>query len=292
MGNPSTSVVVPMYNAGKVIGDLLKSLASQDFLGSWEVIVADNGSRDNSRDRVRDWQNQLPDLRLIDASECRGPSHARNRGAQEARGELLAYIDADDVALPQWVRAITATLQDYDLATGPFDLDTLNQPSAVVWYAPDRPADRPPTRFDFMPAVMGGNFGIRTRVLERLGGWSEDYFYAEDVELSWRAQLNGSQIGFNPDAVVMFRMRSDLKSLARQQYYRAYHGHHLTRDFAQYGLKPPSDKSRMLEGVKGLIVNLPLLPFSLERRGLWVKNAAHALGWSRRKLEARLGAKR
>src|SRR5688500_9296124 len=97
------SVVVPVRDGAATIGEQLAALAQQDFPGSWEVVVADNGSRDGTADVVRSFRDRLPGLRLVDASARPGASHARNAGAAAATGEVLAFCDADDVVDPGWL---------------------------------------------------------------------------------------------------------------------------------------------------------------------------------------------
>src|SRR5581483_7290203 len=77
------SVAIPAYNVETVIGEQLASLAAQDFRGEWEVLVSDNGSTDATVARVLEWCGRLPGLRLVDASQRRGRSPARNIGAAE-----------------------------------------------------------------------------------------------------------------------------------------------------------------------------------------------------------------
>ena len=80
------SVVIPALNVADTIGQQLDGLACQNFNGNWEVIVADNGSTDSTREVVESFADRLPALKVIDASDRRGINHARNVGSQAARG--------------------------------------------------------------------------------------------------------------------------------------------------------------------------------------------------------------
>ncbi len=292
MADIVSSVLVPIYNNGDVVDELLASLATQSFDEPWEVVVADNGSSDDSRARVLAWVDRIPSLKLVDASAVKGVSHARNRAAEEAAGEYLLYVDADDVVTDGWVAALTGALRECELASGPYDEDTLNDKYAYAWAAPHRPKDHLPTVFDFLPAALGNNFAIRASILRELGGWDEEYIYGEDVELAWRAQLAGYRLCFTPSAVVQYRHRADIRALARQMHFRAYQGHYLHRDFAAHGYAPPSELSRSVERLVFMGLNLPLLPFSRLRRGLWMKQAAYGWGWLRARLEGKHRSRR
>lgn len=292
MSAPVVSVCVPIFNNGDVVDELFDSLARQEFDEPWEVVVADNGSSDDSRERVLAWTDRLPSLRLVDATDVAGQSHARNRAAEEAGAEYLLFVDADDVVTDGWLAALAGGLRRCGLASGPYDEETLNDKCARAWAMPHRPKDHLPTVFDFLPAALGNNFAIRASVLRDVGGWNEDYHYGEDVELSWRSQLAGHELCFVPEAVVQYRHRADIRSLARQQYFRAYGrgpaaGHYLSRDFGPHGYDPPSEAGRFLERLLFMIRNLPLIPFSRLRRGLWVKHAAYGWGWLRARLEGK-----
>lgn len=100
------SVIIPCLNAERTIGEQLAALAAQRWSERWEVIVADNGSTDGTLEVVRRFAGRLPELRVVDASQRRGSGYARNRGAAVARGEWLAFCDADDVVAPGWVAAM------------------------------------------------------------------------------------------------------------------------------------------------------------------------------------------
>src|SRR5258708_12899377 len=78
------SVVIPCLNAGDVLARQLEALATQAWDGTWDVIVADNGSTDETREVAASFDPRLPSLRIVDASDQRGRQHARNVGARVA----------------------------------------------------------------------------------------------------------------------------------------------------------------------------------------------------------------
>lgn len=96
---PKISVVVPLYNKAPYVERTLHSITSQSF-GDFEVIVVDDGSTDGGPDIVRALAD--PRVRLVTQPNM-GPGAARNRGISEAQGELLAFLDADDEWLPQFL---------------------------------------------------------------------------------------------------------------------------------------------------------------------------------------------
>jgi glycosyltransferase involved in cell wall biosynthesis len=100
MKSPLVSVVIPCYNAERYIAATLRSVLAQDLAGM-EVLVVDDGSRDGSVALVR---AQFPQVRVIEQANA-GVAAARNRGIAEARGEWIAFVDADDIWLPGKLRA-------------------------------------------------------------------------------------------------------------------------------------------------------------------------------------------
>lgn len=94
------SVIIPCCNATATLGAQLASIAAQAYDSPWEVLVADNGSSDDSRAIALSYAASIPSLRVIDASGKRGAAHARNMGAAAATGTFLLFCDADDEMAP------------------------------------------------------------------------------------------------------------------------------------------------------------------------------------------------
>jgi glycosyltransferase involved in cell wall biosynthesis len=92
MRAPRLSVVIPAYNAAKFIAEALVSVFSQKNAPPFEVIVVDDGSRDETAAIV---ERNFPAVRLVRKTNG-GPGSARNRGVEEARGEIVIFLDADD----------------------------------------------------------------------------------------------------------------------------------------------------------------------------------------------------
>lgn len=96
------SVVIPLYNKVRHIGRALDSVFAQSHQ-EFEVIVVNDGSTDGSQEVVRKYAD--PRMRLVD-QENAGVSAARNRGIAEAKGELVAFLDADDEWLPDHITTV------------------------------------------------------------------------------------------------------------------------------------------------------------------------------------------
>jgi cellulose synthase/poly-beta-1,6-N-acetylglucosamine synthase-like glycosyltransferase len=286
------SVIVPAYNAAATLTEQLEALSVQRYEGDWELVIVDNGSTDGTADLARRYRQRFKTFRLVDGGSRRGHSAPRNAGAIAARGELLAYCDADDVVAPGWLQAIADAARYYDLIGGWLDVRPLNDDATRSWHQP-WPRDRLPTWL--LPCAVSANFAIWADVLRGLGGWSSEYEAgAEDSELSWRAQLAGFRLGFAPDAVVYYRYRSGLWATARQAYGIGVNCEQILRDFAvlrrgshhgdfQLVLDQSDDRKgsalgRAVGRAAWLATRLPYLVGSRRYRGQWISIAAEYLG--------------
>ena len=94
---PAVSVLIPCFNVTMFIDETMESLMVQTH-GDFEVVLLDDGSSDGSLQKLKAWQDRDPRVRLISHGENKGIIAARNTLLHEARGEYLAWLDADDIA--------------------------------------------------------------------------------------------------------------------------------------------------------------------------------------------------
>jgi glycosyltransferase involved in cell wall biosynthesis len=288
----SVSVIIPAYNAAATLAEQLEALAAQVYDGDWELVIVDNGSTDGTADVAGRYRQRFKAFTVVDGGERRGHSAPRNAGSAAARGELLAYCDADDVVAPGWLQAMADAARYYDLIGGWLDVGPLNDDATRSWHQP-WPRDR--LRSWLLPCAVSANFAIWADVLRDLGGWSSEYEAgAEDTELSWRAQLAGFRLGFAHDAVIYYRYRSGVWETARQAYTIGVNSEQILRDFAvlrdgSHHSDPSAaidqaddgDGSALRRAVGRtvwLATHLPSLARSRRHRGQWISAAAGYLG--------------
>ena len=93
---PRVSVIIPTYNRGWIIKEAIDSVMAQDYR-DFELIIVDDGSTDNTPDILNSYRSDI----MVFRQENQGVSTARNRGLAEASGRFIAFLDSDDLWLPQ-----------------------------------------------------------------------------------------------------------------------------------------------------------------------------------------------
>jgi len=94
--NPKVTVIIPTYNRGNLIQEAIKSVLSQK--APFEIVIVDDDSTDNTTDIVRSFQDSR--IRYLKLKKKGGAQIARNTGVKEAKSELIAFLDSDDIMLP------------------------------------------------------------------------------------------------------------------------------------------------------------------------------------------------
>jgi glycosyltransferase involved in cell wall biosynthesis len=230
------SIIIPCYNAATTLGEQLAALANQTWEQPWEVIVADNGSHDDSRRVAADFLIRMPHLRIVDAGARRGGAFARNEGARHARGTALAFVDADDVVAPGWVAAIGQALDRHPFVASRFDIERLNQHSWLSRTRRNPQADGlqcvsyPP----YLPHAGGSGLAIERKLHEQVGGFDETLPRLMDTDYCFRVQLQCQvPLTFVPEALVYVRYRDTLRGMLRQTRERAIANVALARRYSQ-----------------------------------------------------------
>ena len=213
MQYPSFSVIVCSYNGSATIRDTMKGLMSLKY-PNFEVIVVNDGSKDNLAEIVREYP-----VKLITTSNC-GLSSARNTGMYNAKNEILAYIDDDAYPDEHWLHYLAYAYMTSTHAGmgGPNIIPAEDGPIATcVANAPGGPVHVLSTD-EIAEHVPGCNLSVRKNVLMKIGGFDPIYRAAgDDVDVCWRIQEAGYTIGFHPSALVWHHRRNSLKAYWKQQ---------------------------------------------------------------------------
>jgi GT2 family glycosyltransferase len=209
---PTVSVIIPHFRDFEHLEICLTSLSAQTYpIGKVQVIVADNASPEGI-EAVRAVAGSRAEVVLV---EARGAGPARNGGVERAKGEILAFIDSDCVAEPQWLEEGVRALKDYDFVGGHVKVLVKDEARMTPVEAWERVF-----AFDFKTYIEkkgftgSGNLFCRRSLFQAVGGFRVGI--SEDYEWSKRAQSHGFRLGYAPRAVVGHPARRDWDELTRK----------------------------------------------------------------------------
>jgi glycosyltransferase involved in cell wall biosynthesis len=284
------SVILAAKDAADTIDAQLEALAGQTYAGPWELVFVDDGSSDETLAIVGAWRERLPHVRALSVprrvcstSSRRRPARrertvtrARNRAVEHSHGELLLFCDADDIVGEAWIERMVDGLRRYPAVGGRIERWRLNDQTAVAVRPPkgDQLLDG---TFGFLLYPMGANCGMRRDAWSQLGGFVDSYDSSEDVELFWRAQLAGYELGYVHDAVVHYRLRTSLCGMAAQAYSFGRSHPRLYRDFSRFGM-PRSSARAALRECAWLAAHVRSLARNRSGRAVWLSRLALRLG--------------
>ena len=216
---PNVSIVVPVYNARQTVEACIQSLLNLQYDAGLELIFVDNGSTDGSSEILQSFAGRI---RILHQPK-RGAGAARNLGIRQARFPVIAFIDSDCEADPDWLRHLAVPLDDPQngisggaiLAKRPFNrIEKFGEcvhdnEKAIACYRP--------------PYVDTANAAARKEVLEGVGGFDETFLRQQDVELSVRMLMAGYRFAYAQRAVVYHRNESTYWGLCREGFTHGLH---------------------------------------------------------------------
>ena len=199
---PLVSVIIPVYNGTSYLRSALESVFAQTYR-PFEVIVVDDGSTDDSGEIAQ----SFPEVRYIHQAN-QGVAVARNTGLKDARGEFVAFLDQDDLWLPEKLAAQMAFLQnhpeaDYSLTQQRFFLEPGN--TLPSWFRKELLAS-PQTGW------ILGTLLVRRSVFEKVGDFGADYVTASDSDWFFRAKAAGLQPAVVPEVLLLKRIHGSNES--------------------------------------------------------------------------------
>jgi glycosyltransferase involved in cell wall biosynthesis len=207
MNNLTVSVIISSYNYDRFIGETIESVLAQTRPAD-EVIVVDDGSTDNSTNVIRSFG---PPVTLI-TQKNQGVCKARNVGAGIAKGEILVFLDSDDLWRPEKLaRQVDAFAADPEVGLVSCGLRYFDETGNTIivydkgksgWCAKDIILFREPVLSTTASAIA-----VRKDVFEAVGGFDErrELFSAEDLEFCYRASA-ASKLAFIPEVLVDYRI--------------------------------------------------------------------------------------
>ncbi len=210
------SVVIPNWNGIVHLPPCLDALRAQTH-AHYEVLLVDNASEDGSQELIaRDYA----DVHLVALETNEGFTGACNAGIRVAKGEIVVLLNNDTEVAPDWLAHIEAAFERHPEAGMVASKMLLYDRRDTLHTAGDEyridgtPANRGVWQPDngqysegYVFSACGGAAAYRRAMLDQIGLLDEDFFFScEDVDLGWRAQLQGWQAVYAPQAVVYHRL--------------------------------------------------------------------------------------
>ena len=218
MPDTQISAIICTHNRDNYLGAAIDSLLSQDFAQGFEVVVIDNGSKDNTKQVV---EQRLNNSRLKYIYEPKlGLSVARNTGAKASSGEVLAYLDDDAVASEGWLEVLYSAYKSNPklaIAGGKVTLLWPDKIKPPRWLSPGLAGNL--GAYDLGDRIVsienpgltprGLNYSIRRSFLDEIGGFDinlgrvgKNLLSNEELQMTELALKKGWEVAYLPDALV------------------------------------------------------------------------------------------
>lgn len=263
------SVVIPVYNRARLLELVLHPLFEQTYpRNRYEIIVVDDGSTDDSASQAetlgRSWGGNFMVLR----QHNQGPGAARNTGIKAASGDLVACIDSDCEAEPQWLDILAAEINktQADAIGGPIIVG--NRQNRVCRYYAAAEFYRPRMQNGEVEYLITGNVIFRRAAILDVGGFEHSGMLAsDDVDLSYRLKKAGHQLAMSQrGSVIHYGDPTTLRAFWRRLFQHGYYSVPLARRWP--GVRPPLNQ---FVRHAGAIVLSPILAFRAAQRDsiLW-----------------------
>ena len=196
------SIIIPVYNASLLINRCLDSIFHQTTQYSYEVILVDDGSTDNSVEIIKARKEENI---ILYQQQNAGPSVARNKGVELSHGKYCAYLDADDYWEDGFIEKTVSFLEEHDdcvaVNVAQRHLTISGEQVAPICYSEYSTPFVLDDFFSFWANYMHvctGSVVIRSEVIKRIGGMRTDLRITEDLEF-WALVSTYGRWGFIPE---------------------------------------------------------------------------------------------
>jgi len=213
------SVIIPAYNAEATIGQCLESMTRQSFK-NFEIIVVDDGSKDRTPEIVQEFSK----IRLLKQKNA-GPAVARNKGAKEAKGEIIIFTDSDCVADRNWLEEMLKPFSEKNVA-GVQGMYKSKQKEIIARLIQLEIEQRyaKMMKHKFIDFIGTYSAAYRKNVFEEMKGFDTSFPIAsgEDTDFSFRVSRAGYKMVFNKKAIIFHTHPTRFFKYLRIKFFRAY----------------------------------------------------------------------
>lgn len=204
---PTISVIMPVYNAEATLDMAIGALVGDQFAdtppGSWEIVAVDDGSADRSLEILHRWEQRYPDTIHVITGPNRGVSHARNTALDAARGQWIAFIDADDYMLPRSLPALLRIATDTNAGVVRFGYRQVPVGTRCCALNTDIHASDTCSGLEFLDSTRGmidsrslwnACFGLFNRKTIHDIRFPENLIIGEDCIFTWQVMLSNPRV--------------------------------------------------------------------------------------------------
>jgi len=242
------SIIIPAYNEEAFLPACLASIKNMDFPSDcYEIIVVDNGSSDRTREIAASYGA------TVFRDDHKNVSGLRNFGAKNARGRILAFVDADCVVSGNWLRAAEKYFDDDRLSAWgappiPPENSTWVQKS---WYL----VRKKEKNIQYVEWLESMNLFVRKDQFLSIGGFNESLVTCEDVDLSYRLLRRGKILSDQDIIVTHFGEARTVRIFMKKEIWR---GHGNLRGMLSHGFLLKEIPSLMIPVIFGIVIPLLL----------------------------------
>lgn len=220
--NPSVSFIIPAYNEGKTIGDTIQAIFNSDYQNILEIIVVNDGSKDNTREAVESLLEKYPKLKLINNKKNLGnAAKSQNVGLKYAKGEIIAVVDADSYPAKHALTRMIGFFDDRKVGavTCPSRAKNRNKFIEKLQAIEYNMIAFSRKLLDYLDAiyVTPGTLALyRREALLEIGGFDEENM-TQDIEATWHITYNGWDRRMCLDTYVETTVPSKFKAWFKQR---------------------------------------------------------------------------
>ncbi len=212
MEYPLISCIMPTKNRRRFVAQSLRYFAEQDYPNK-EIIIINDGSSDKTPQIVQKYP-----VRLINTEE-KGISHARNLGYLQAKGEYVAYTDADCTVVPKWLSVMISHFQDSAVAlVGGITIFQTDGSLSSLYRQIEFEKRNQNVSQGEVNWAGGPGCVFRKKVLEEIGGFNPKWEHGEDAEISFMIAEKGYKIIKEPRAISHHVPEKGFKKLIKKGY--------------------------------------------------------------------------
>ena len=232
---PPITILVPCYNEAENAEETVSTAAAVDY-PEFEIIAVNDGSRDNTAEVLNGLAGHIPGLRVVHLAQNQGKATAMNTGALLAKHEILVCIDGDALLDPQALRWIARAFRRGNVGGLAGNPRIRNRTSLLGHLQVGEFSSiiglirRAQTMYGRLFTVSGVICAFRKRALEDAGWWSPRTI-TDDIDVTWRIQVAGWRVIYEPNAVVWILMPETLRGLWNQRLRWAEGGAQMMVDF-------------------------------------------------------------